>query len=73
MARLSGIGRVRRPGTLPGDHAVYDGSRLLGHTRGTAGGVIAFRADGSVLGSYPSRKAAIEALSVLAAEAASRA
>lgn len=56
---------MRRPGTVVGDQAIYAGQRLIGHTRSTAGGVTAFRADGTVLGSYPSRKAAMNAISAL--------
>lgn len=56
---------MRRPGTLAGDHAVYAGTRLIGFSRSTSAGVIAFRSDGSVLGTFHSRKAALGAISAL--------
>ena len=58
---------MRQPGTLSGDQSIYSGTRLIGHMRSSAGGVTAFRADGTVIGSYPSRKAATIAISALSA------
>lgn len=52
-----------RPGTVRGDQAVYAGRVCIGFIRGTAGGAIAFDADGNKVGSFPSRRAAAAALS----------
>ena len=61
---------VRAPGTLRGDCGVYAGTRLLGHMRGKKPTILAFRPDGSVLGTFPSRKAAMGAISALSVSGA---
>jgi hypothetical protein len=53
---------MSRPGTLPGDRCVYDGRRLLGTIRNTTAGVLAFSAEGKVLGAFANQKAGMAAI-----------
>ena len=54
---------MRRPGTLSGDRAHYSGQKLVGFTRSSTGGVLAFDADGKIVGTFASEKAATAAIS----------
>ena len=50
------------PGTLRGDRSHYAGRHLLGFTRASTAGVLAFDAEGRVIGTFTSEKAAASAL-----------
>lgn len=53
---------MRAPGTLPRDRSVYDGRRLIGTVRNSTSGVLAFNADGKVIGTFADQKVATAAL-----------
>ena len=53
---------MKAAGTVRGDRSLYAGRLLLGTTRSTTGGVMAFDADGRVIGTFQSEKAAAAAL-----------
>lgn len=54
---------MRRPGTLSGDRAHYSGQKLVGFTRSSPGGILAFDANGKIVGTFASEKAAAVAIS----------
>lgn len=53
---------MRAPGTLARDRCVYDGRRLVGTVRNSTSGVLAFDADGKVIGTFADQKLATAAL-----------
>jgi hypothetical protein len=53
---------MKAPGTVRGDRGIYAGRSLIGTTRSTTGGVIAFNADGRIVGTFPNEKTAAAAL-----------
>lgn len=53
---------MKAPGPVRGDRSIYAGRSLLGTTRSTTGGVIAFDADGRILGTFLNEKAATAVL-----------
>ncbi|MDE3748629.1 hypothetical protein [Methylobacterium radiotolerans] len=53
---------MRAPGTLPRDRSVYDGRRLVGTVRNSTSGVMAFNADGKIIGTFANQKLATAAL-----------
>lgn len=52
---------MRQPGTLSGDRAHYSGRTLIGFTRASPGGILAFDADGKIVGTFANEKAAASA------------
>ena len=53
---------MKAAGTVRGDRSIYAGRSLLGTTRSTTGGVMAFDAEGRIIGTFPNEKAAAAAL-----------
>lgn len=50
------------PGAALGDRSVYVGRQLLGTIRSTTGGVVAFDANGKIVGTFQNQKGAMAAL-----------
>lgn len=53
---------MKPAGTLRGDRSQYTGRHLVGFTRASTAGVLAFDAEGRVIGTFTSEKAAASAL-----------